>query len=124
MSIGLIDAERGYDRPRSDGAALVVSLNGTVVQTVSLSSRPLKIGRLPENGLVLPDPSVSRQHAEVRLEDDGRAGTVIDLGSSGGIGRDYSGVRVRHTHELFAHRFSGGHRVLPDGDIGEAHVRL
>ena len=84
MSIGLIAAERGFDRPHSDGAALVVSLDGTVIQTVSLGVRPLKIGRLPENGLVLPDPSVSRQHAEVRLEEDGRAVTVIDLGSSGG----------------------------------------
>jgi phage tail-like protein len=84
MSIGLIDAERGYDRPRGEGASLVVSLDGTVVQTVTLSARPLRIGRLPENGLVLPDASVSRQHAEVRLEEDGRAVTVVDLGSSGG----------------------------------------
>ena len=84
MSIGLIDAERGFDHPRGDAAALVVSLDGTVIQTVTLGPRPLRIGRLPENGLVLPDPSVSRQHAEVRLEDDGHAVTVIDLGSSGG----------------------------------------
>ena len=84
MSIGLIDAERGFDRPRGEGAALVVSLGDTVVQTVTLSARPLRIGRLPENGLVLPDPSVSRQHAEVRLEEEGHAVTVVDLGSSGG----------------------------------------
>src|SRR6185295_9072989 len=84
MSIGLIDAERGFDRPRSEGAALIVSLDGTVVQTVTLNARPLRIGRLPENGLVLPDASVSRQHAEVRLEEDGRSITVVDLGSSGG----------------------------------------
>lgn len=84
MSIGLIAAERGFDRPRSEGAALVVSLDGTVVQTVTLGARPLRIGRLPENGLVLPDPSVSREHAEVRLEVESRAVTIIDLGSSGG----------------------------------------
>ena len=84
MSIGLIDAERGLAHARGDGAALVVSLEGTVVQTVALGARPLRIGRLPENGLVLPDPSVSRQHAEVRLEEEGRSVTVVDLGSSGG----------------------------------------
>lgn len=84
MSIGLIDAEHGLDRPRSDGAALVVSLEDTVVQTVSLGARPLRIGRLPENGLVLPAPSVSREHAEVRVEEDSHVVTVTDLGSSGG----------------------------------------
>jgi phage tail-like protein len=84
MSIGLIAAEHGLDRPRGDGAALVVSLEGTVLQTVSLSARPLRIGRLPENALVLPAPSVSREHAEVRLEEDSHVATVTDLGSSGG----------------------------------------
>jgi phage tail-like protein len=84
MSIGLIDAEHGLAQARSEGPTLVVSLDRTVVQTVTLGARPLRIGRLPENGLVLPDPGVSRQHAEVRLEDDGHAVTVIDLGSSGG----------------------------------------
>jgi len=84
MSIGLIDAEHGLAPARSEGPTLVVSLDGTVIQTVTLGGRPLRIGRLPENGLVLPDPSVSRQHAEVRLEGDGHAVTVIDLGSSGG----------------------------------------
>jgi phage tail-like protein len=84
MSIGLIDADHGLAQSRGDGPTLVVSLDGTVVQTVTLGGRPLRIGRLPENGLVLPDASVSRQHAEVRLEDVGRAVTVIDLGSSGG----------------------------------------
>ncbi len=83
MSIGLIDAERGFDRPRGDGAALVVSHDGAVIKTVTLGVRPLRIGRLPENGLVLPDASVSRQHAEVRTE-DGEVVTVTDLGSSGG----------------------------------------
>lgn len=84
MSIGLIDVERGLDRPRSEGAALVVSLDGTVLQTVTLGTRPVRIGRLPENGIVLPAPSVSREHAEVRIEHDEHVVTVTDLGSSGG----------------------------------------
>jgi phage tail-like protein len=84
MSIGLIDAERRLDHSRDDGAALVVSLDATIVQTVVLGPRPLTIGRLPENALVLAAPDVSRQHAEVRLEPDGFVATVTDLGSSGG----------------------------------------
>jgi phage tail-like protein len=84
MSIGLIDAERHLDHSREDGAALVVTLDATIVQTVVLGSRPLTIGRLPENALVLATPDVSRNHAEVRLEGDGHVATVTDLGSSGG----------------------------------------
>ena len=84
MSIGLIDAEHRLEHSRDDGAALVVTLDATIVQTVALGRRPLTIGRLPENGLVLPAPSVSRHHAEVRLEGDGHVATVTDLGSSGG----------------------------------------
>ncbi len=84
MSTGLIDAERRLEHSRDDGAALVVTLDSAIVQTVVLGARPLTIGRLPENSLVLAAPDVSRQHAEVRLEGDGQVATVTDLGSSGG----------------------------------------
>ncbi len=61
---------------------LTVQLEGTLVETVALTGRVLTIGRLPDNGLVLQHPSVSRHHAEVHVEP---GGTVItDVGSSSG----------------------------------------
>lgn len=61
---------------------LHVSLEGNVVQTISLETPVLSIGRLPDNGLPLPHPMVSRRHAELRLE----AGGVVltDTGSANG----------------------------------------
>jgi len=62
--------------------ALVVALEGTIVQTVQLGSEALTIGRLPQNRLVLQNAAVSRYHAEVRME--GGQATLTDVGSSGG----------------------------------------
>ena len=58
-------------------------------RTITLGSAPVTIGRLPECGLVLADPNVSRQHAEVRpAAASGLAGTggyeVSDMGSTNG----------------------------------------
>jgi catechol 2,3-dioxygenase-like lactoylglutathione lyase family enzyme len=49
---------------------------------VALGGEALAIGRLPECGVVLSDPNVSRRHAEVRRSGD--AVVVIDLGSTNG----------------------------------------
>ncbi|HEY4383257.1 MAG TPA: FHA domain-containing protein, partial [Ktedonobacteraceae bacterium] len=49
---------------------------------VELGTTTLKIGRLPENQLVVNDAKASPQHAEVRLDPDGYA--VVDLGSAEG----------------------------------------
>ncbi|MEV4493062.1 FHA domain-containing protein [Micromonospora coxensis] len=47
-----------------------------------LSPRPQVIGRTPDADIVVPDPHLSRRHAEVRLTD---AGAVLtDLGSTNG----------------------------------------
>jgi phage tail-like protein len=61
---------------------LTVTVDGNVVQVVALTPEPLTIGRLPDNGLVLPHAAVSRRHAEIRLE--GVNAVLTDLGSSGG----------------------------------------
>jgi len=53
----------------------------------------LRIGRLPELEVVLEDPSVSRLHAEVLLNEEGW--TVRDRGSSNGTARN--GVRIGRT---------------------------
>jgi phage tail-like protein len=63
-------------------ALLEVRLDGHLVQTVRLEAPVLSIGRLPENGLPLPHPMVSRSHAELRLE-QGRV-MLTDLGSGNG----------------------------------------
>lgn len=63
-------------------AVLTVSVDGNVVQVVSLTSAPLTIGRLPDNGVVLPHQAVSRRHAEIRLE--GSQAILTDVGSSSG----------------------------------------
>ncbi len=54
------------------------------MQTAPLGggNEPLTIGRLPQSRLVLNDASVSRYHAEVRVE--GGEATLTDVGSSGG----------------------------------------
>ncbi len=68
--------------PTAVTGVLTVSVDGNVVQVVPLSGRVLTIGRLPDNGLVLSHPTISRRHAEVRM--DGAYAILTDLGSSGG----------------------------------------
>ncbi|MFZ0833290.1 MAG: FHA domain-containing protein [Mycobacterium sp.] len=48
-----------------------------------LQTRRLRIGRAPENDIVVPDLIVSRQHAELRERDDGRH-EIVDLGGHNG----------------------------------------
>jgi phage tail-like protein len=78
-----LDIIPGAGQSAAAGAAvLTVSVDGNVVQVVSLTSEPLTIGRLPDNAVVLPHPTVSRRHAEIRLE--GSQAVVTDVGSSSG----------------------------------------
>ena len=81
MDIESTEVERApYQAPT--GGALVVSLEGNLVQNLPLTGRVITIGRLPENGLVLPHPMVSRYHAEIHTEPVGPV--VTDVGSSTG----------------------------------------
>lgn len=63
-------------------ARLIVQLQGAVVQTLTLNMPVLRIGRTPENGLMLDDHKISRNHAEIRQGSQGA--TLTDLGSSNG----------------------------------------
>jgi len=56
----------------------------------SLDTRPLYIGRAPDNGVVVSDPATSRRHA--RFEQRGPEHLVVDLGSANGTLVD--GARV------------------------------
>jgi hypothetical protein len=62
-------------------------------RTVELTQRDFRIGRAPENDLVLPDPTkgVSRMHAELRFENGQYV--IIDLNSQNGTWVD--GNRVQ-----------------------------
>jgi hypothetical protein len=55
-------------------------------RNIELGDKPLVIGRLPDSGLVLVDPNVSRYHAELRPAPAGRAGDyeIADMGSTNG----------------------------------------
>jgi len=67
---------------------------------VELTEKPVSIGRLPECDVALPDPNVSRRHAEVRRH--GSDFILVDLGST-------NGTKVNGT-------WVSGERKLNDGD--------
>jgi hypothetical protein len=83
------------------GAACLVMSDG---QRISLGANPVRIGRLPGCDLVLADPNVSRQHAEVRRTDDGLGGHLVaDLGSTNGTrvnGIAIQSQRLEHGDEI------------------------
>jgi pSer/pThr/pTyr-binding forkhead associated (FHA) protein len=65
------------------------------VRMFPLEQPVISIGRDPENDLVIPDPRVSRQHAQLRAV-NGRF-VVFDLDSTGGI--SLNGLPILH-HSL------------------------
>ena len=76
----------------------------------SLTDSVISIGRHPESNMVLADPNVSRNHAEIRPQ--GEQYAVIDLGSTNGT--RVNGVRVDK-------------QVLQDGDelaFGNTRMRF
>jgi hypothetical protein len=73
------------------GSASLVTSDG---KRIALGANPLRVGRLPACDIVLADPNVSRQHAEVRRTEDGLGGhMVVDLGSTNGT--KVNGIPVR-----------------------------
>ncbi len=69
------------------GAGSIVLPNG---DRFSLTESIISIGRHPDSNLVLADPNVSRNHAEIRPQ--GERFVVVDLGSTNGT--RVNGVRV------------------------------
>lgn len=51
---------------------------------VTLSPQPLRLGRAPDNSLVVSDLQSSSHHAEIKPGPDGASYTVTDLGSTNG----------------------------------------
>ena len=76
----------------------------------TLGEHPISIGRRPECNIVLADPNVSRNHAEIRPHETGFL--LIDLGSTNGS--KVNGVRVDQ-------------HILSDGDkisFGNTHMHF
>lgn len=89
------------------GAGSIVLPGG---ERFALTDSIVSIGRSPESNLVLADPNVSRNHAEIRPMGDRY--TVVDLGSTNGS--RVNGVRVDS-------------QVLQDGDeltFGNTRMRF
>lgn len=71
------------DDGASDGeASLVAVTRGQPERVFPLLKERVIIGRLADSDVVVADPGVSRQHAEVRREKDGYV--ITDLGSTNG----------------------------------------
>ena len=89
------------------GAGSIVLPSG---ERFSLTETTITIGRHPESNMVLADPNVSRNHAEIRPQGD--RFVVVDLGSTNGS--RVNGVRVDT-------------QVLEDGDeitFGNTRMRF
>jgi Protein of unknown function (DUF3662)/FHA domain len=89
------------------GGALVLPSG----ERITLSSRPVSVGRLPECTIALVDSNVSRRHSEIRPS--GSSYVVVDLGSTNGT--KVNGTRIQGEH------------TLRDGDIvsvGSTHLRF
>ena len=98
---------RMKEAPGGAGAGSLVLPNG---QRFTLGEHLVSIGRRPECNIVLGDPKVSREHAEIRPQGDGYV--VVDLGSTNGT--LVNGVRITE-------------RVLRDGDemrFGSTQIRF
>jgi transcriptional regulator with GAF, ATPase, and Fis domain len=96
-------------RGSADGVQVVV-LSGAAKGTVRPLGAGLRIGKAPENDIVLPDDTVSRQHCELTARPDGIH--VRDLGSTNGT--KVQGARVSEA-------------VVPAGTVlkvGEVEVSL
>ena len=68
--------------PESDAAFVIVDPNGRRTR-VPIHPFPFRIGRAPDNHLVLRDSRISRNHAQIN-NDDGQC-IVEDLGSRHGV---------------------------------------
>jgi predicted component of type VI protein secretion system len=69
---------------------ILVKQNDRVIDQYIVENGTLKVGRTPDNDVVLNDPSVSRSHLELKI--DGNKVTISDLGSSNGT--YVNGIRI------------------------------
>ncbi len=80
-----------------DAAGLVGSIVLPDGRRVRAGGSPVSIGRVAECTITVPDPKVSRQHAEVRRDREGFV--LVDLGSTNGTLVNGRSVREAHLHD-------------------------
>ncbi len=102
---------------------------GALISEHVLGSQPIKLGRTPENDIVLPGGAVSRRHATITLR--GKQVFIADAGSSNGVIVNEKripdetlideGSQIRlGAYRVFLERTAG--RPLPDQGINTAIV--
>jgi pSer/pThr/pTyr-binding forkhead associated (FHA) protein len=97
--------------PAADDTTFMPGVLRDPTSRVRIQSRVIRIGRRPDNDIIVCDPSVSQQHAELRRTPAGRY-SITDLGSRSGT--YVNGTRVSQ-------------QELAEGDliaIGDAILRL
>ena len=102
---------------------------GALISEHVLGGQPIKLGRTPENDIVLPSGAVSRRHATIILR--GKQALINDEGSSNGVIVDEQRIRGETVidessqirvgeYRVFLERTSG--RALPEQGINTAIV--
>src|SRR5690242_17902716 len=69
--------------PQSQGEFMEATLNSSLGRQM-LGQTPLRIGRAPDNTLVINDPQSSSHHAEIAPGFDGNSYQITDLNSTNG----------------------------------------
>ena len=78
----------GDPEPESSPARYLILLSGGIPGTmIPVTSGELDLGRSEENGVALPDPSVSRRHASIETDEGGQV-WLTDQGSTNGTFRN------------------------------------
>jgi pSer/pThr/pTyr-binding forkhead associated (FHA) protein len=96
-----------HERPGSNSAGVLVLADG---ERKSLGTELVSIGRLPDCGVVVADPNVSRVHAEIKPSGTGYV--IQDKGSTNGT--KINGVAMS------VHRLADGDEIT----IGTARIRF
>jgi ABC-type multidrug transport system ATPase subunit/pSer/pThr/pTyr-binding forkhead associated (FHA) protein len=109
-------------QPAADGAdeslAYLPSVDRRPTARMPLPQKVLRIGRGPENDLIVSDLAVTRRHAELRKSASGRY-QIIDLGSHNGT--YVNGVRVDEAEVAESDIIGIGHATfrLAEGELRE-----
>jgi hypothetical protein len=108
LGVGRFEVEgRFREGPGGAGAGSLMLPTG---QRFTLTEHPVSVGRKPDCNIVLADPNVSRNHAEIRPHGEGFV--LLDLGSTNGT--KVNGMRIDQ-------------HILQDGDeisFGNTRIRF
>ena len=95
--------------PPAAGMAYLPSVDRRPTARMPLPAKVMRIGRTPDNDLVVSDLGVSRKHAELRKSQSGRY-QIVDLGSHNGI--YVNGARVQQAELTEDDIISIGHATF------------